>query len=368
MTGNGEPSCWRDAVSALRDRYSEALDDLVPVGSPVALLNYPNHSNVGDSAIWLGELAYLRRRRCEVIYASDLVSHDPGRLRRRLPNDGVILLHGGGNFGDLWPAHQVFRERVVREHLRSRIVVLPQTVNFTTAGALGSARSAFSGHDNLSLVTRDSRSFEFARSELPCDVRLAPDSAFWLDPTRPAREPLEKVAWLARTDHEARDQALPRWDTGGLLAVDWLKPAAMSSLDRGWALFRTLRVVSCVLGQLPVGARLVVPMQRALFAPVARWHVRRGSEILSAGEVVITDRLHGHILCILMGIPHILVDEAHFKIRSFWETWTSDLGGIVWSPSAAEAGALARRLANGLGGIQAPGTVTFRPPAGRRSW
>jgi len=32
------------------------------VGSPgdYALLNFPNHANVGDSAIWLGELAHLK--------------------------------------------------------------------------------------------------------------------------------------------------------------------------------------------------------------------------------------------------------------------------------------------------------------------
>jgi hypothetical protein len=28
---------------------------------PLCLVDYPNHANVGDSAIWLGEIAYLSR-------------------------------------------------------------------------------------------------------------------------------------------------------------------------------------------------------------------------------------------------------------------------------------------------------------------
>ena len=35
-----------------------------------------------------------------------------------------------------------------------------------------------------------------------------------------------------------------------------------------------------------------------------------------------SDRLHAHILCLLMGIPHVLLDNTYGKVRSFHETWT----------------------------------------------
>jgi pyruvyl transferase EpsO len=66
---------------------------------------------------------------------------------------------------------------------------------------------------------------------------------------------------------------------------------------------------------------------------------------LSRGETVITDRLHGHILAMLLGIPHVLLDDRHGKLSSFHERWTSDVDGIHFAASPDEALAAAGQLA-----------------------
>ena len=38
--------------------------------------------------------------------------------------------------------------------------------------------------------------------------------------------------------------------------------------------------------------------------------------------MIITNRLHGHIMCILLGIPHIFLANSYHKNESFYETWT----------------------------------------------
>lgn len=38
------------------------LDPLIPHSSSIALFDFPNYANVGDSLIWLGEEAYLKDR------------------------------------------------------------------------------------------------------------------------------------------------------------------------------------------------------------------------------------------------------------------------------------------------------------------
>jgi pyruvyl transferase EpsO len=65
----------------------------------------------------------------------------------------------------------------------------------------------------------------------------------------------------------------------------------------------------------------------------AEHHLSRGCAILSTGRYVLTDRLHGHILCMLLGIPHILLDNSYGKNRGFFEQWTreSDLVRFVKS-------------------------------------
>jgi hypothetical protein len=48
----------------------------------------------------------------------------------------------------------------------------------------------------------------------------------------------------------------------------------------------------------------------------------RAVTLLSIGRLVITDRLNAHILCLLHGIPHILLNNATGENWSFYETWT----------------------------------------------
>jgi exopolysaccharide biosynthesis predicted pyruvyltransferase EpsI len=68
--------------------------------------------------------------------------------------------------------------------------------------------------------------------------------------------------------------------------------------------------------------------------------------MLSEGRVVVTDRLHGHILCLLLGIPHIVLDNSYGKLRSFDETWTRTSTLTHWAASLDDAVQLAHRLAS----------------------
>jgi len=49
--------------------------------------------------------------------------------------------------------------------------------------------------------------------------------------------------------------------------------------------------------------------------------MQRGEVILSSGKVVITDRLHAHILCTLLDIPHVVLDNSYRKIGNFRDAW-----------------------------------------------
>src|SRR5688500_5440168 len=52
----------------LRDRLDSTLAPILPRGTRAALINYPNHHNVGDPAIYLGTLRTLRRLGVHVTY------------------------------------------------------------------------------------------------------------------------------------------------------------------------------------------------------------------------------------------------------------------------------------------------------------
>ena len=125
----------RQSLVTLRDRIDATLGPIVSGYTECALVGFPDSANVGDSAIWLGELAWLREAGVRVVYRCHERDYDANILAESCPN-GLILLHGGGNLGDVWPRFQRLRERVIQDFPRRPIVQLPQrsTLAFPSPG------------------------------------------------------------------------------------------------------------------------------------------------------------------------------------------------------------------------------------------
>ena len=54
----------------------------------------------------------------------------------------------------------------------------------------------------------------------------------------------------------------------------------------------------------------------------ARERLAFGLRLLSRGSMVVTDRLHAHVLCCLLGIRHLLFDSLDGKVSALYEAWT----------------------------------------------
>ena len=275
---------------------------------PYALLDYPAHANAGDSAIWLGELAALRA--LLLLPPSYVCTWNGCDMDHLAAFDGQLLLHGGGNFGDLWPRYHGFRLSVLRRFPKRRIVQLPQTIQFNDPRELEIARRAIGEHGNFMLFVRDERSLDIARS-FDCDSALAPDSAFMLDLVR-ADRPVCDTLYLHRDDKErvgGIDLQLPE----GWREADW------SREPFAWGRFRALTIAR----QLVRGDSRRQSYRGALFEAVAAERVRRAASLLSQGWRVVTDRLHAHILSTLLTIPHYVLDNSYGKLSGFASTWGS---------------------------------------------
>jgi pyruvyl transferase EpsO len=329
----------RALIASLQQRIDAALGPHVRAGTPVAVVDFPNHPNAGDSAIWAGEMAYLRSRTVPVAYTCDFRSFAPRTLRARV-GDGPVLLHGGGSVGDLWEETQRFRERVVASLPDNPIVQLPQTIHFERPENLERARSAFEAHGGITVLARDEASLE-AAAELGAERVLCPDMAFAIGAMERPVRPDHEVLWLSRTDHEARHGGAPE-GAPGVRQADWLE---QRGIEAPW---RALREVTAILGRRimsrpSLAGVLAGPIAR-LQEPLANQRVRAGARLLSSGRVVITDRLHGHILSVLLGIPHVLLDNSYGKLRNFRDSWTAGYPLARWAESPEEALRLAADL------------------------
>jgi len=313
---------------SLARAIEDTLGPHVPHDRPVALIDFPHAPNVGDSVIWLGALAFLARRGMRPCFTCSNRSYSRAALARRL-GEGTILLTGGGNFGDLYPPHQELREAVVRHFPRNRILQLPQTIHFRSPEKLERARQVFDAHPDFTLLVRDAPSLALAREHFGAPSLLCPDMAFALGAQNRPDPPTHPVVWLARTDKESPATPTPP-TPAGVLKTDWLLDDVTPALKLNRRLARIAR-------EVPSVRPLLQGTLSRTYAPVARERARRGMRALGAGRAVVTNRLHGHVLCMLMGIPHVVLDNSYGKVRALYDAWTHASPLAHWETSEARA-------------------------------
>ncbi len=313
-------------IQRLQGVIHDNLADLVDLSGRYALLDFPNHYNIGDSAIWMGELAYFDRHGMTASYVSEIGTFDGDRMEDAVGN-GPIYLSGGGNFGDVWPKFRPFREAVLSRFKGRPIVQLPQTIKFNAQENVDSTARAIEQHGNFTLLVRDQRSLEFARRWFECETRLVPDMAFCIGPVR-RPEPRHALLLNLRDDHEAGDQhdtsaALAR---SGTVQSDWPKEEAdFQRRTKHAAILRGL-----LKGQLGGRAR----MTELAYRERASRRFDRGIALLGSARQVITDRMHGHIMCVLADIPHCVLDNSYGKTSGLiaaWQTTNSDRAHLASS-------------------------------------
>jgi pyruvyl transferase EpsO len=308
---------------------SQRLDDLdtvLPPGAPVAYLDYPVHFNVGDLLIHLGMEQHLARKGHDVVARLsifDLCRAHPQRASsetlkpwvkdyiQALPENTIVALHGGGNFGDLYLHHQAVREALVAICPERRIVILPQSIHFSDKGREAEALGCLAGHRDLHLFVRDQRSLEVARAVV-ARSQLMPDSAhaLWGVLQRPGIAPNGATLDVTRVDEESIDSGAPLRG----VAMDWRNLVGPTDA-------LALRVIrkSMTLD--------LDPSRRALNRAWNRQRdriVARAVERFSMHAAIATDRLHGVILAALLGRPVLYRDNSYGKVSRYVEAWLAD--------------------------------------------
>jgi exopolysaccharide biosynthesis predicted pyruvyltransferase EpsI/GT2 family glycosyltransferase len=318
--------------------------ELLPPGSRVALALYPDHRNVGDAAIWWGTRTLLRSLGVTIGYGCDPWSYDPDALAGAVPT-GPILLLGGGNFGDVYGNEQGLRIRILEDFPDRPIIQLPQSIWFRTREACDAMASLLAAHRHTTLLLRDAQSLAFARTHFPVQSLLCPDAALALDLAGIVRTGDVPVVALWRRDIEL-DLALPPLPPGSI-EVDWQDDEA-DAARVPWSNRAFRAVVGAAAGDgrsRPAARRAVWRFAPALWDSLAQDRVVRGCRLLARGRVVITNRLHAHVLCTLLGIPHIVCDTVNGKLSAYRDTWEANDPLVRFASCPDEAVALVETLA-----------------------
>ncbi|KAM6480778.1 polysaccharide pyruvyl transferase-domain-containing protein [Trichoderma sp. SZMC 28011] len=323
-----------DIVNDLQQRLIQAYTQSLKGVRYANIWGYLETENKGDAAIWSAQQILMSMLGIEMMEACRFVDRDCdiGKFRKVLEEHrphSAIIMAGGGNFNDYYWEDQPSRMKMIETFTNVSIRAFPQSVYMTNPERIKATEEAFGKHKDLQLAARDQPSYDwldktFGKKE-GIDSHLVPDIAFmWGNRSdfRVNGKKTHDILILARKDAEISDGDSSNiefgegeMDLGGSIGkvtyqkVDW-KFTHTPDIDPPKARDEA--------NGTPAPKRENGKNQRAWAKAIA------GFELLGSARFVITDRLHGHILSTLIGVPHVLMDSKLGKNLNFHNTWTRD--------------------------------------------
>jgi pyruvyl transferase EpsO len=285
-------------------------------------LEIPYYTNVGDILIWEGTRTFLRNCNVHCKYETSRETFKP----RPINSDTIILLQGGGGFGDLWGG-QPFRRKIITEYPDNRVIILPQTVFYNDHKTLLSDAELFNQHNNLIICARDMISYEILKKHFKAEIVLVPDMAFcipieWLK--KQQCQQTEKTLFLKRNDKELNQ------------IINYQKYISEKPVDiHDWPVMeKTTMSTRFLLKFIQFSHILPFPFLKLTdmyaLSIFKNDMIKKGVRFLSSYSKVYTTRLHIAILCCLLEKPFIFFNNSYGKNKGFYETWLQDVEEIMF--------------------------------------
>ncbi|MDP5130359.1 MAG: polysaccharide pyruvyl transferase family protein [Paraglaciecola sp.] len=276
-------------------------------GKNVIYLDYPLHNNIGDHLIYLGAMQLLKKNNNKIVLQFNVINYNKDIvLKYQKKYDAIIVLHGGGNFGDIYSLHQEFRKQVISDFPDIQVVILPQSVHYQKL-ANCDADLKFFKSENISVHVRDNGSFELLKS-YGINVIKTPDCAHALidvDIFKNHKSTNSNILNFNRRDIEAVEVISDGFDWNDLLTpLDFFSLKIIKKTSS----FPKLHLITTYLFKL-FSNRLA---KKALL-------------FYKKFETINTDRLHGYILAILTGKKVSNSDNSYGKIEKYKTLWMNTL-------------------------------------------
>jgi len=260
----------------------------------VFLVLTPEHTNLGDHAIAYAEAELLKCNGVDYveITGKQLVELQKNKCLNSM-NGYPILINGGGNLGTLWfDVEQLMRD-IIRANPRSCIFILPNTIYYedTEYGKreFEQSVSIYNTHKNLYIYAREQISYDKMK-DVYRSVKLVPDmvlSMNWCDIET------ERMGCLL------------------CLRKDCERLCTEKEEEQLYSMLQT--VFGEELHYTDMHAMRDVQIVDRTIA------LRKKRIEFQKAALVVTDRLHGMILCAITGTPCIVINSRSPKVKGCYE-------------------------------------------------
>mgnify|MGYP004700709437 CR=1 FL=1 len=268
------------------------------------IFGIPDHANLGDQAIAIAENNFIKTHTkfIPVLIEFSQTNSAIKKVKKKISKNDVILLHGGGNLGDLYLREENLRRTVISTFSSNKVVVFPQSSFFKNDDELVTSQKIYSNHQDLTIFARDHASFIKLRKLFPStNIKLSPDIVISL-PVCTKKVSANNVILLAfRQDIEINDTSL--------------KKKVKQIISKKYNFYDT----DTVLAEQPY----INSFNRN---KVVRSKLRE----FSNANLVVTDRLHGMIFSFLTNTPCIVFNNSTGKVKNFYQSWFTNFEKIVF--------------------------------------
>lgn len=258
----------------------------------IYFLGSEEYGNIGDHQINESIVSFLNKI-LPTYTVIEITAKEWERNRHELVSvirkDDLIVMTGGGNFGNLYPVSQNIRNQIIAFWPSNPKVIFPQSIYFTTdqngIDEFENSKRIYTAKNRVLLAVRDELSFVKAKSNYTCDVLFVPDIV--LNTKLPkSLDRTKKIILCLRKDLERSSARIIRND---------LRQKFTSG---GFELINTDLQLDF---DVPKKYRCAV--------------IRSKLDLWSSSSLVITDRLHGMIFAAITGTPCVALDNNYGKVR-----------------------------------------------------
>lgn len=276
----------------------------------VYLVFTPAHSNLGDHAIAQSEIKLLNKLGIPFIEVpGSKLAKWRGQDCLNVMNGRVILIHGGGYLGTIWPESESLLRSIVINNPRSRILLLPNTFYYENSDwgkkDLKESISIYSSHKSMIIYAREKVSYK-AMSKIYNDVKLAPDMVLRMNKCK---------------------QGITR--NGCILCLRSDRERTRSEEEE------TIihQQVEHIFGKYVQHRDMV--QDHPISTANRDDELELQYDAFRHAELVVTDRLHGMIFCAITGTPCIVINSKSPKLRGCYE-WIKELQYIQFCDDASQ--------------------------------
>lgn len=287
----------------------------------VIYLDYPLHHNVGDLLIYHGAISFLKDSGVKIKCQRSVHDFDVSEIKGMITSQTTLLCHGGGNFGDIYPAHEKLRELIISSFPDNRVIILPQTSHFSCKKELEKSIEIFNKHKNLIMFARDQQTLETFKS-LTKNAFLLPDMAHHLyGKLKLSASEKKGELYFLRTDSEVKLEQKKLNIPSGNKPMDW--DDFLTPKDK----LRRKCIERLVKFGVKFNSSAVKNFGAFLWYKHAILLIDKSSSYFSSFDDIITSRMHGHILACLVNVNSQLIDNSYGKNSGYFNQWTYKVNG-----------------------------------------